>query len=181
MIACFIPTYKQLQELNTNYTKVEKNIINAVSKILWANGLTTDDLGREFDMNRAPSPAIYLNRNDWTDLLLQINKQLLWRNKKFGKVVTKYEKYVAVIPDQTIPDSGSSSSASPVSSCGTPGTMNSDSEVANTAYSTFTGLGLCPEAACGVLGNIYQESGMNPKAVNKSSFKGVIPFVNSTD
>ena len=160
MIACFIPTYEQLQELNTNYTKVEKNIVNAVSKILWANGLTTDDLWREFDMNRAPSPAVYLNRNDWTDLLLQINKQLLWRNKKFGKVVTKYEKYVAVIPDQTIAGDSSGQGS---------GTMDSGDEVANTCYSTFTGLGLCPEAACGVLGNIYQESSMNPKSVNSSS------------
>ena len=168
MIGCFIPTYEQLQELNTNYTKVEKNIINAVSKILWANGLTIDDLWREFDMNRSPSPAHYLNRNDWTDLLLQINKQLVWRNKKFGKVVTKYEKYVAVIPDQTI--AGDNLGAgTPGGSSGTPGTLDSGNEVANTAYSTFTGLGLCPEAACGVLGNIYQESGMNPKAVNKSS------------
>lgn len=163
MIACFIPTYDQLQELNTNYTKVEKNIVNAVSKILWANGLNTDDLWREFDMNRAASPAMYLNRNDWTDLLLQINKQVVWRNKKFGKVVTKYEKYVAVIPDQTIAGDSSGQGA------GTPGTMDSGDEVANTCYSTFTGLGLCPEAACGVLGNIYQESGMNPKAVNSSS------------
>ena len=169
MIACFIPTYDQLQELNTNYTKVERNIVNAVSKILWANGLTTDDLWREFDMNRAPSPAVYLNRNDWTDLLLEINKQLVWRNKKFGKVVTKYEKYVAVIPDQTIAGDNLGAGTPGGGSSGTPGTMDSGNEVANTAYSTFTGLGLSPEAACGVLGNIYQESGMNPKAVNKSS------------
>lgn len=169
MIACFIPTFEQLTRLNTTYVKVEKNIINAVSKILWANGLKADDLWREFDMNRTPSPAQYLDRNRWTDLLLEIDKQIVWRNKKFGKVTTKYEKYVATIPDQTIPDVGISNSGGPSGTTGTPGTMDSGNEVANTCYSTFTGLGLCPEAACGVLGNIYQESGMNPKAVNSSS------------
>ena len=99
MIACFIPSYEQLKELKLTYEQIEKNIVNAVSKILWANGLNTKDLWREFDLNRAPSPAIYLDRTKWKDLLTQIDKVLEWRNKKFGVVSTSYEKYIAKIPE----------------------------------------------------------------------------------
>ena len=166
MIACFIPTYEDLLANNTTYYKVERNIINAVSKILWANGLKANDLWREFDMNRAPSPAIFLNRNHWKDLLSEINKQIVWRNKKFGEVKTKYEKYMAVIPDQTTPntDFGSGSVGG-----GTTGTLSSPNETANTVFSTLKRLGFSAEAACAVIGNMVQESGLNPTAVNKSS------------
>ena len=168
MIACFIPTYEDLLKNNTSYYKVERNIINAVSKILWANGLKTEDLWREFDMNRSPSPAIFLNRNHWKDLLSEINKQLIWRNKKFGEVKTKYEKYIAVIPDQTIPSTGGLGGSTPGSG-GSGGTMASGNEVANQVYNTLSGLGFTAEAACAVIGNMVQESGLNPTAVNKSS------------
>jgi hypothetical protein len=170
MIGCFIPTAEQLTNLNITYDKVEKNIINAVSKILWANGLDTEDLWREFDMNRSPSPANYLNRDRWKDLLFEIDKQLVWRNKKFGKIATKYEKYVATIPDQTVPNTNSGSNNSPtLGSPTTPGDLNSSNEVANAVFSTLKGLGFTNEAACAVIGNMVQESGLNPKAVNSSS------------
>lgn len=176
MIACFIPTYEDLLKNNTSYHKVERNIINAVSKILWANGLKTEDLWREFDMNRSPSPAIFLNRNHWKDLLSEINKQLIWRNKKFGEVKTKYEKYIAVIPDQTIPSTGGLEGSTPGSG-GSGGTMASGNEVANQVYNTLSGLGFTAEAACAVIGNMVQESGLNPKIVNSKGASGLCQWL----
>jgi hypothetical protein len=103
MIGCFIPYYDDLKDLGITYEQVEKNIINSVSKILWANGLEAKNLWREFDLNRVASPAHYLERNKWKDLLNEIDKQVEWRNAKFGVVTPTYKKYIAVIPDQTIP------------------------------------------------------------------------------
>lgn len=170
MIGCFIPTYDDLIANNTTYIKVEKNIINAVSKILWANGLKTEDLWREFDMNRSPSPANYLDRNHWKDLLSEINKQLIWRNKKFGEVKTKYEKYIAVIPDQTIPNTGST----------TPGDNNSGSnpdignisDNAQAIWTFFTGSGYSKECTAGIMGNLQQESGLDPNSHQSGGGKG---------
>jgi murein DD-endopeptidase MepM/ murein hydrolase activator NlpD/lysophospholipase L1-like esterase/cell wall-associated NlpC family hydrolase len=163
MIACFIPTADELKETNTTFAQVEKNIINSVSKILWANGLGAQDLWREFDMNRAPSPALYLDRDDWKDLLTEIDKQVVWRNKKFGTVSTKYEPYIATIPDQTIhsgigtyPGSGSNPGG------GTPPDIGNISDVAKAVWTFFTGAGFTPECTAGIMGNLQQESGMDP-------------------
>ena len=79
MIGCLIPAHDDLKEMNISYERVERNIINSVSKILWANGLAVKDLWREFDLNRAPSPAHYLDREYWCKLLTQIEKQVEWR------------------------------------------------------------------------------------------------------
>ena len=164
MIACFIPTYTELVNLNVDYTKVEKNIINSVSKILWANGLEAKDLWREFDMNRSPSPANYLERDLWKDLLFEIDKQIVWRNKKFGKVVTKYEKYIATIPDQTVPDTSNGGGSSPGGA--TPGDdIGGISDTAQAVWVFLTSRGYTPECAAGILGNMEQESGVDPKAI----------------
>lgn len=165
MIACFIPAYEDLEKDKITYEQVEKNIVNSVSKILWANGLNTKDLWREFDMNRAPSPVTYLDRDKWKDLLTEIDKQLEWRNKKFGVVSTEYAKYVAVISEYI----HGSSSGSTTLGTGTSGVIEGVDEVAKTVYATLTGMGFTPEAACAVMGNMVQESGMDPTAKNKTS------------
>ena len=169
MIACFIPSYDDLEKDQITYEKVEKNIINSVSKILWANGLEAKDLWREFDINRMPSPAIYLDRDKWKDLLAEIDKQVEWRNQKFGKVSTTYVPYVATI--STIEFGSTPGGSTP--SGGTPGEMTDVGEVEKTVYATLTGLGLTPEAACAIMGNMYQESKMDNDVVNSIGASGL--------
>ena len=176
MIACCIPTHDELTELGLTFDNVEKNIINSVSKILWANGLKAADLWREFDLNRAASPAIYLDRDDWKDLLFEIDKQVEWRNKAFGVVTAQYEPYVAQIPSQTINYGTTGGGSTPGGGTmpspgggGTPGDLGSNNEVANQIYKYFTGAGYSPEAACGIIGNVAQESNFKVDAENPSS------------
>ena len=175
MIACFIPSYEDLEKDKITYEKVEENIVNATSKILWANGLEAKDLWREFDLNRMPSPAIYLDRDKWKDLLAEIEKQIEWRNKKFGKVSTTYVPYVATISTINFGSTGGSSSSGSDSSItpGTPGEMGDVGEVEKTVYATLTGLGLTPEAACAIMGNMYQESRMDNDVVNSIGASGL--------
>ena len=159
MIACFIPAYEDLEKDKITYEQVEKNIVNSVSKILWANGLNTKDLWREFDMNRAPSPVTYLDRDKWKDLLTEIDKQLEWRNKKFGVVTTEYAKYVAVISEY-IHGSNSGGTGSPGS--GTAPDIGNISDTAKAVWTFFTGAGYSPQCTAGIMGNLQQESGMDP-------------------
>ena len=171
MIACFIPTHEDLKKNNISYEQVEKNIINSVSKILWANALEAKDLWREFDLNRAASPAQYLDRDRWKDLLLEIDKQVVWRNKKFGKVAAKYEKYIAVIPDQTIYDPGGGASGGGGGVFGSPNIGNI-SDVAQAVWTFFTGKGFTPQCTAGIMGNLQQESGMDPARLQSGGGKG---------
>ena len=164
MIACCIPSYDELPQ---EYEKVEKNIINSLSKILWANGLNTKDLWREFDLNRAPSPVIYLDRDKWKKLLTEIDKLVEWRNKKFGVVTPNYEKYIAQMPD-VIMGSGSSGGNSGGSDGGSsPGggttpDIGGISDTAQAVWTFFTGKGFTKECTAGIMGNLQQESGMDP-------------------
>ena len=72
-------------DLLEDYTVTEKRLINDLGKILWENGLKTKDLWREFDMNRAPSPFMYLDREQWKKFLREIDKQVEWRYANFGE------------------------------------------------------------------------------------------------
>ena len=174
MIACMIPTANQLADMDTSYEKVERNIINAVSKILWANGISVENLWREFDLNRAPSPALFLERDIWKKLLTEIDKQVEWRNEKFGIVTSKYTKYIAVIPDQTIStSSGSGSGGSPGSS--SPGgsvDIGGISDTAQAVWTFFTGIGFTKECTAGIMGNLQQESGMDPTRYQSGGGQG---------
>ena len=78
-----------------DYPSYEKALIEGLSIILHEHGLEVKDLWREFDLNRAPSPFLYLDRDKWKDFLCEVEKQLNWRNIKFGKYEKKYEKYTA--------------------------------------------------------------------------------------
>lgn len=71
-------------ELLEDYTVTEKKLIDELAKILHENGLKTKDLWREFDLNRAPSPFMYLDRIQWAKFLKELDKQVEWRYKNFG-------------------------------------------------------------------------------------------------
>ena len=68
-----------------DYTVTEKKLIDELGKILWENALETKDLWREFDMNRAPSPFMYLDREQWKKFLREVDKQVEWRYANFGE------------------------------------------------------------------------------------------------
>ena len=72
-------------DLLEDYTVTEKKLINEIGKVLWENGLKTKDLWREFDMNRAPSPFMYLDREQWKKFLREVDKQVEWRYANFGE------------------------------------------------------------------------------------------------
>lgn len=72
-------------EMLEDYTVTEKKMINDLGKILWENGLKIKHLWREFDLNRAPSPFMYLEREQWKDLLKEVEKQVNWRYENFGE------------------------------------------------------------------------------------------------
>ena len=171
----FLPDHPE----TPNYPAYEKALIQFIAQILHEHALDVKDLWREFDLNRAPSPFLYLDRDDWKDFLSEVEKQLNWRKAKYGTYTKTFEKYTAgssglsggstgSISGGYISGSSPGTGTNPGSGIGD-GTLESDNEVVNTIYKTFTGLGLTAEAACGIIGNIFQESGFNPTIVNKKS------------
>ena len=79
-------------EMLEDYTVTEKKLINELGKILWENALETKDLWREFDMNRAPSPFMYLDREQWKKFLREVDKQVEWRYANYGEPEMPEEK-----------------------------------------------------------------------------------------
>lgn len=75
-----------------DYTVTEKKLIDEIGKVLWENALETKDLWREFDMNRAPSPFMYLDREQWKKFLREVDKQVEWRYANFGEPEKAEEK-----------------------------------------------------------------------------------------
>ena len=161
-----------------DYPAYEKALIEGLSIILHEHGLGIKDLWREFDLNRAPSPFLYLDRDAWKDLLVEVEKQLNWRIMKYGAYEKQYNPYTAGSSGLSGGNTGSIGAGSP----GTPGApgagttpitgdteMQSENEVVNTCYATFISLGCTPECACAIIGNIQQESGLKPTAVNPKS------------
>lgn len=78
-IGMFIP-----DKLN-DYPSYEKKLIDEISKVIYENKLEVKDLWREFDFNRAPSPFMYLDREQWKLLLREVDKIVKWRYKNFGE------------------------------------------------------------------------------------------------
>ena len=168
-----------------DYPAYEKALIEGLAIILHEHGLGINDLWREFDLNRAPSPFLYLNTGDtndfapyaWQYFLSEVEKQLDWRILKYGSYSKQYVPYTAgssgLSGGSTGSIGGGNLSGGTTTTPGTPITgdteMQSDNEVANTCYATFISLGFTPEAACAVIGNIQQESGLRPTVVNSSS------------
>ena len=179
----FLPDHPETPD----YPTYEKALIEGLSIVLHEHALEVKDLWREFDLNRAPSPFLYLDRDDWKDFLSEVEKQLEWRKAKYGTYTKTFEKYTAGSSGLSGGSTGSISGGyingsnpgtNPDAGIGD-GTLDSDNEVVNTIYRTFTGLGLTPEAACGIIGNIFQESGFNPTIVNpKSGATGLCQWLN---
>lgn len=71
----------------TDYPSYEKKLIDKISEIIYENKLKTKDLWREFDLNRAPSPFMYLDREQWKKLLREVDKIVEWRYENFGEPV----------------------------------------------------------------------------------------------
>ncbi len=169
-----------------DYPAYEKALIEGLSIILHEHGLGIKDLWREFDLNRAPSPFLYLNTGIdestpcWQDFLSEVEKQLNWRIIKYGAYEKQYTPYTAGSSGLSGGSTGSIGAGTP--GAGSPGTtpgtgtpitgdteMQSDNEVVNVCYATFIGLGCTPECACGIIGNIQQESGLKPTISNAKS------------
>ena len=76
-----------------DWESVERNLVKQCAQALYFEGFTADNLWREFDLNRAPSPFVYLDRNRWKKFLVEVDKQVDWLNKKYGKVTGTYVPY----------------------------------------------------------------------------------------
>ena len=180
-----------------DYPAYEKALIEGVSIILHEHGLTTSDLWREFDLNRAPSPFLYLNTGTngdmprWQDFLVEVEKQLNWRIAKFGKYEKTFVPYTAGSSGLSGGSTGSISGGTlgggfptgTTPSNGAPITgdtqMKSENEVVNVLYATFIKLGCTPEAACGIIGNIEQESSLRPTIVNYKGATGLCQWLDT--
>lgn len=100
-----------------DYPKTEKKLIEQCAKALYDEGFTSDQLWREFDLNRTPSPFLYLDRNKWILFCKEVDKQVEWLNKKYGKVTATYvpnnlltdentNEFIEMSPDLGINTSG---------------------------------------------------------------------------
>ena len=182
-----------------DYPSYEKALIEGLSIILHEHGLAIKDLWREFDLNRAPSPFLYLNTGDtnkfapfaWQDFLTEVEKQLNWRIVKYGAYEKTYVPYTAGSSGLSGGSTGSIGAGTINGSyptVGTPGgstpitgdtEMKSENEVVNTAYATFIRLGCTPEAACAIIGNMQQESSLSPTIVNYKGATGLCQWLDT--
>lgn len=68
-----------------NFEKMECKLIQNIGQIMYKLDMDANDLWREFDLNRAASPFMYLDRKKWKLFLDEVHKQLEWRRKKYGE------------------------------------------------------------------------------------------------
>lgn len=68
-----------------DYPAYEKKLIDNLGKVIYENKLNTNNLWREFDFNRAASPFMYLDREQWKKLLREVDKQVKWRYENYGE------------------------------------------------------------------------------------------------
>lgn len=71
-----------------DYSEYETILMDEISTILYENNLKTKDLWREFDFNRAPSPFMYLDREQWKKFLNEVDKLIKWRYENYGEPTT---------------------------------------------------------------------------------------------
>lgn len=67
------------------FEDMQIKLIQNIGQIMYKLDLDTNDLWREFDLNRAASPFMYLDRKIWKKFLDEIHKQLVWRREKYGE------------------------------------------------------------------------------------------------
>ena len=82
-----------------DWPKTEKKLIQQCAKALYDEGFTSQQLWREFDLNRAPSPFLYLDKDKWRAFCKEVDKQVEWLNTKYGKVTATY------VPNELLQDS----------------------------------------------------------------------------
>ena len=171
-----------------DYPAYERALIEGISIILHEHGLGVNDLWREFDLNRAPSPFLYLDtgikdRNNfhWQDFLTEVEKQLNWRIAKYGAYEKQYFKYTAgssglsggstgsITTTIGQPTVGSIGGQTPIGGNPSDTELKSENENANICYNVFINAGCTPEVACAILGNLQQESNLSTTIVNSSS------------
>lgn len=66
-----------------DYQVTEKRLIRDIARILHKYTLETKDLWREFDLNRAASPLLYLERETWKKFLGEVDKQLMYLKEHY--------------------------------------------------------------------------------------------------
>ena len=178
-----------------DYPAYERALIEGISIILHEHGLTVNDLWREFDLNRAPSPFLYLDtglkeyinpdtgekertRYIWQEFLTEVEKQLNWRNAKFGTYTKEYYKYTAGSSGSSGGSTGSinttiGSGISPSTpTTGTTPSIGDISDNAQAVWTFFTGAGFSKECTAGIMGNLQQESGLDPTRYQSGGGKG---------
>ena len=119
---------------NVDYPNTERVLIQQCAKALYDEGFTSKQLWREFDLNRAPSPFLYLDKNKWIAFCKEVDKQVEWLNTKYGKVKSTYvpnellqdqndNKFIETAPDGGI-QQGSSGGNAPGNTGGGPANIN---------------------------------------------------------
>ena len=91
-IGAFIDTQADQIEKDKKYDwpTTEKVLIQQTAKALYDEGFTSKQLWREFDLNRAPSPFMYLDQEKWIAFCDAVDDQVKWLNTKYGEVTSTY-------------------------------------------------------------------------------------------
>ena len=80
-----------------NYAVTEKKLIRNTARVLHKYNLETKDLWREFDLNRAASPILYLDRIKWKAFLREVDKQLVYLQNNYPQDSgDRYETHVGM-------------------------------------------------------------------------------------
>lgn len=113
------------------FEDMQIKLIQNIGQIMYKLDLDANDLWREFDLNRAASPFMYLDRTKWKLFLDEINKQLEWRREKYGE-------HPEIIPTPVGPPPKPQNQGA---ATGTPGYIASGTNIAAefTAYCPFDG------------------------------------------
>lgn len=90
-----------------NFADMESKLIQNIGQIMYKLDMDANDLWREFDLNRAASPFMYLDRKKWKLFLDEIHKQLEWRRKKYGEHPETVPTPVGPPPKQQMQEQGS--------------------------------------------------------------------------
>ena len=79
------------------YAVTERKLIRDTARLLHKYNLETKDLWREFDLNRAASPVLYLDRMKWKALLREIDKQLVYLQGEYPQDTdSRYETHIGM-------------------------------------------------------------------------------------
>ena len=98
--AFFYDEFDLVEKTGTvDWPATENKLIQQCAKALYDEGFTSTQLWREFDLNRAPSPFLYLDKNKWRAFCEEVDKQVEWLNNKYGKVTATY------VPNELLQDS----------------------------------------------------------------------------